>query len=526
MKLKTFRAASMAEALSLVKKDLGRDAVILHTRSLRVGGFLGIGRKAVVEITAADEPVPTARRTRQAVQADATVPGAARGAVASPGTRAPGGGGGAAGFVQDSEGVATRLMTAAPGVAARAYRQNAGEARAGGPGRGEASAAVPVFAPTSPFAKPSVPPSEPSAECEARLMPVRGRRSSEATQATGTKSPFASADGVTSSAIQRELADIKLLVNQVLQGAPAAGAGVLGGQMPEALFDQYMRLLESAVSRDIADAVVGAVRDELTPGELADADIVRTTVLRHLSGLIPVADAAPPAPEQSGPLVIALVGPTGVGKTTTIAKLAAAYKLRHGRSVGLITADTYRIAAVDQLRTYAGIIGIPLKVVLSPAEMSAAVQSLSNHDVVLIDTAGRSQFNTDRIDELGEFLSAAGPDQVHLVLAMTASEQVLLKTAAAFAPARPNRVIFTKLDEAVNFGVVVNVARRLTAKLSFVTTGQEVPDQIEAGHPERLARMVLDNGIVSTHASRKSGERPAIGEAELVGSGRRQGGGQ
>jgi flagellar biosynthesis protein FlhF len=132
---------------------------------------------------------------------------------------------------------------------------------------------------------------------------------------------------------------------------------------------------------------------------------------------------------------------------------------------------------------------------MTPAEMAAAVESLRNHDVILIDTAGRSQFNADRLDELRAFLAAADPTEVHLVLSTTAAEPVLVKTAEAFASLRPSRVILTKLDEAVNFGVILNVARRLRTALSFVTTGQEVPDDIEPGQPDRLARMVLDNAV-------------------------------
>ncbi len=313
------------------------------------------------------------------------------------------------------------------------------------------------------------------------------------------------------SEIQRELADIKLLVNQVLHSGPTTSAGVAAGAMPEALFRHYLRLLESAVSRDIADSIIGAVRDELTPGELTDEDIVRTTVLRHISSLIPSAGTPPLRGGRGGygPHVIALVGPTGVGKTTTVAKLAASYKLRHGKSVALITSDTYRIAAVDQLRTYAGIIGLPLKVVMSPQEMAAAVQSLSQYDVVLIDTAGRSQFNADRLAELREFIEAANPTEVHLVLSSTAGEAVLQKTVANFAPLGPGSVILTKLDEAVNFGVIVNVARQLGAAFSFITTGQEVPDDIEAGQPDRLARMVLDNALVPARAMPPQAYQPA-----------------
>jgi flagellar biosynthesis protein FlhF len=191
------------------------------------------------------------------------------------------------------------------------------------------------------------------------------------------------------------------------------------------------------------------------------------------------------------PLTIALVGPTGVGKTTTIAKLAATYRLKQGRRVGLITCDTYRIAAVDQLRTYAGIINIPLRVAMTPAEMRSACAAMADCDVILIDTAGRAPKDAARLGELRALIGAASPHQTHLVLSSSTAEASLLDAAERFAPLGCDRVILTKLDEAVSFGVVVNVLKRLNTRLSFVTTGQEVPDHIEAVTPDRLARLVM-----------------------------------
>jgi len=125
------------------------------------------------------------------------------------------------------------------------------------------------------------------------------------------------------------------------------------------------------------------------------------------------------------------------------------------------------------------------------------VQSLADAggcDVILIDTAGRSQRDAGRLDELRQFIAAARPHQTHLVLSSTASQAVLIEAAERFAQVKPDRVIFTKLDEAVNFGVILTVARRLALKLSYVTNGQEVPDHIEVGRPDRLARLLLEGG--------------------------------
>jgi len=156
-----------------------------------------------------------------------------------------------------------------------------------------------------------------------------------------------------------------------------------------------------------------------------------------------------------------------------------------------VTCDTYRIAAVDQLRTYAGIIGLPLEVALTPTEMTRAAARLADCDVLLIDTAGRGPNDSARLDDLRQILAAADPHEVHLVLSSTASERVLLREAEAFAEVGADRIVLTKLDEAVSFGVLVNVMQSVGKALSFITTGQEVPDHIEEGRSQRLAELVL-----------------------------------
>ena len=266
--------------------------------------------------------------------------------------------------------------------------------------------------------------------------------------------------------------------------------------MPKVLFDQYLRLIGQELSKDLADRVVRQAQQEVGEAGLDDEAAVRETVLRHLADCVPVAEPAVPRQSPDGrPLTIALVGPTGVGKTTTVAKLAASFKLRLGRRVGLITADTYRIAAVDQLRTYANIVGLPLYVALTPSDVSQAVHALADQDVILIDTAGRGHNDGQRLEELGRIVAAASPHEVHLVLSSTASERVLLQEAQAFGPVGVHKIVLTKLDEAVSFGMLINVIRQVGKQLSFITTGQEVPDHIEVGSRERLAGLVMGEAV-------------------------------
>ncbi|MHC4101762.1 MAG: flagellar biosynthesis protein FlhF [Planctomycetota bacterium] len=328
-------------------------------------------------------------------------------------------------------------------------------------------------------------PTEPSAGRHARRAPAPAHQG-----ATALVVPD-------SGVMQNELSAIKTMVGQVLDRQVHAGSSG-PPEMPQQLFDMYLELIGQDLSEQLADRIVKAVRQELHQEQWDDSQLVREALVRHLSELVPAADATVPqrSPDDR-PLTIALIGPTGVGKTTTLAKLAASFKLRQHRRVGLVTCDTYRIAAVDQLRTYANIIGLPLEIALTPVEMRQAVHALRGCEVVLIDTAGRGPNDRSRLDELRSCLAAVEPHEVHLVLSSTSSQRVLMREAEAFAVLGADRVVLTKLDEAVSFGVLINVMQAVGKKLSFVTTGQEVPDHLEVGRPRRLAELVLGASLHS-----------------------------
>ena len=235
----------------------------------------------------------------------------------------------------------------------------------------------------------------------------------------------------------------------------------------------------------------------MSADQLHNATLVKERLTQRLEQLLPANLNSPVARPASGNgcCSICLIGPTGVGKTTTIAKLAATFKLRQRQKVGLITIDTYRIAAVDQLRTYANIIGVPLKVVLTPAELVAAMKEMSDCDTILIDTAGRSHMDQLKLNELSQFIAIGKPSEVHLVLSSTTTQEAMEAALEKFGALRVDQIIFTKLDEAVSFGVLLNVARTASRALSYMTTGQDVPDNIEVGQPRRLAKLILGDKL-------------------------------
>jgi len=291
--------------------------------------------------------------------------------------------------------------------------------------------------------------------------------------------------------LRNEIASLRTMVESLLQRTSRIGGSRT--ELPEQLAKLYTQLIEQQVADEIAARVVDDVMAELSPGELSNATMVRERLTQKLSALVPAGDKSGVARSTVGGTcrTICLIGPTGVGKTTTIAKLAAAFKLRQKQKVGLITIDTYRIAAVDQLRTYANIIGVPLKVVLTPQELLQAINDMSDCDSVLVDTAGRSPSDSLKLNELTAFVQAVAFSEVHLVLSSTTTQAAMEAALAQFGRVRVDQIIFTKLDEAVSFGVLLNVARKASKALSYITTGQDVPDHVELGQPRRLARLIL-----------------------------------
>lgn len=370
---KTYRAGTLREALAIVRRDLGGDAVILDTREVRRRRLFGLGRRELVEVTAAD--------------------------------RAP---------------VSPPLIDPTAG-----------------PGPGPA----------------------------------------------------------TSEALRSQFGDQLGRLHALVADLSARGRiEHLLPDLPTGLVPTYSQLLEAEVPEALARRLVRGVADRVEPDEAHRPEAIRAALCEAVGDCLAI---APPIGAVAGARrVVALVGPTGVGKTTTVAKLAADFKLTRGLRPGLVTVDTYRIAAVEQLRTYAEIIDLPLAVANTPGEMGRAIEELGDVDLVLIDTAGRSPRDEVKIRELADFLAAARPDEVHLVLSATSGERSLRAAADRFASARADRLILTKLDEADGLGAVLAVLERSHLPVSYITTGQAVPDDIEPAGRARLARLILGDEVV------------------------------
>jgi flagellar biosynthesis protein FlhF len=258
--------------------------------------------------------------------------------------------------------------------------------------------------------------------------------------------------------------------------------------LPKVMQVFYNNLVKNEVDGEIAKKVIENVSAKL--GTNSSVNDTANALSAIIAGILGKPDTIQPG-QPGKPAVIMFVGPTGVGKTTTLAKIAANYLLNQKKSVGLITADTYRIAAFEQLKTYGEILGIPLSVVYSPGEIGDAIRQHSDKDIILIDTAGRSHRSKSQFEELKALVTAANADEVYLVLSATTSVRNCRDILSNYDFLKDYKLIFTKTDEAPLTGIILNV-RYLTGKrLSYITTGQSVPDDIEIANIEKITKNLI-----------------------------------
>lgn len=404
MDIRTFRAATLYEALQRVRSELGPDAAVLQTREVPAGGLLNWLRGAKqIEVTASSEVNVPSRLPKRNV-----APPASATAITPP--------------VSAARNVAQPSPAAWNGALL-------------------------------------------SAQDEPARMPLAP--------------PAATGDDV-----QNKLNNLSMMVNELCRQSRRGQQ-----ELPDTLFRLFTDLIEADLDEDVARELVERIRGEVSGVELADPVLLKARLARSVENEVATLGPLPITPGRRR--LVALVGPTGVGKTTTIAKLAANYRLKQKRNVGLITVDTYRIAAVEQLRTYADIIDLPMQVVSTPKEMREAVRRMASLDLVLLDTAGRSPKDGIRIQELKALLTEAAADEVYLVLTAVAAGRTLQQTAERFAAVGTTGLILTKLDEATGLGNVLPLLRSSRLPLAYVTNGQNVPDDIEVADSGRIARMIL-----------------------------------
>ncbi len=421
MRVKTFEAASMQEALTVIKQEMGEEAFILSTKTKQGRGPLGLGGEAIIEVTAAVD---------DAEQAPLPVSGGTYG------LRPP---------------LAHRPPEMPLSV------------------RTEARPAV---------APPKAPPPPPMdlQPLRRELLEIKGAVEALKDQETRNLT------------ILRELDLMKALLSRIQrQGMPATQI-----QLPPSLLELYGGLVANDVDPMIALRLCEYTQRALTEegdAEIVDPERARLFMRRVIANFIPVAS---PIQIEPGKLrVAALVGPTGVGKTTTIAKLAAYAKLELKQKVALLTLDTFRLGAVDQLQQYAQILQVPMHVALTVEDLRSALRFYQDRTLVLIDTPGHNPKDTEVLDQLRHFLEELPDVETHLVLSATTKPKDLSDIALRFEPLKPSRLIFTKLDETSTYGPILSTLVRVKRPLSYLGTGQEVPQDLELATSRRVADLIL-----------------------------------
>lgn len=259
--------------------------------------------------------------------------------------------------------------------------------------------------------------------------------------------------------------------------------------------DRFLRLLhDTMLENEVDERYAREIIDEIElinkpniPFDYALANIYQKMILKFgkPSGIEPAAN---------GPKLVFFIGPTGVGKTTTIAKIASKFRVDERKKVALLTADTYRIAAAEQLRTYASILEVPFKVIYTVEEIGKALEDFKDYDYIMIDTAGHSHQNSTQKDNMCNIIHSVDgkvEKEVHLVLSATTKQRDLISIADSYKEMADYKLIFTKLDETTTLGNLLNLRLYTGASLSYVTYGQNVPDDIEDFNPQKTVKRLL-----------------------------------
>lgn len=395
MNVKRYIAPNAQEAMIKIKNELGRDAIILHTRKIRQKGLFGFFKKHVVEVVAAvEEEViePAVKVVEKEVIKEPVRP-----------------------IIQEPVQVKEE-----------------------------------VYAPQMPtYEKPK--------------------------QTTGEIEDLKS-----------EIDEIKNLIKNYIGPKENTPSDPVEKSETHSPAKKY--LLDLDIDEDIADKILGIVRRQVNVTDEND-QMVKSTIRQAIKDYLGQPFTIDHHLDQQR--VFLFVGPTGVGKTTTLAKLAAKLSLLDNKKVGLITADTYRIAAVDQLKTYSEILGIPLSVVYEASEISDVMYKYRDKDIVLLDTAGRSHKSDELSRDLQDLMGNLDNPEIFLVLSLTTGYKDIISILEAYSFLDDYKIIFTKLDEASTFGNMLNIKVRSGKTLSYLTTGQSVPDDIETADSEKILNYIV-----------------------------------
>ncbi|MEW6056948.1 MAG: flagellar biosynthesis protein FlhF [Bdellovibrionota bacterium] len=503
MQVKKFEATTIAEALKLVKSELGPEAIILSTKNHRKG--FGLLSKASVEVTAAVTDKALAKKNIT----EKVVPEATKEKI------------GKLSASKQSE-----IYDEFAGHYTRRYRnrmgngpddeQEAGEREAKPASRTQSAYSQSASANSDQRSgRASRPPRYIDIQDDDAQAPApsdtgysrNGRISAKAVHADHESSRIAQSRASAAAhqaapvaqavshgeveALQDDIQKLKLMLEELKSEQIALSDSKITESQPDEMHVEYQNLLRNGIDKRHASALVKQVSFALPRESSKDSSRIVESLAVEMMENLKIDD---PLNFKAGSeqRVFALIGPTGVGKTTTIAKLASQAILQKNLRVGLINVDSYKVAALDQLATYAKILNVPFRQASNSAELDRALAEFKPLDLILIDTSGRSQRDAESLSQMRALLSECAAIRPLLIMSATTRDQELYDIITRFKVFNPTGLIFSKLDESATFGCIYNVAVKTGAPLTYFTVGQRVPEDLEPASRERVADLILD----------------------------------
>ena len=387
MRVKKYTASSMPEAMKLVRGELGSDAVILNSRVIQTGGFMGFFKKNSIEVIAAIDPD----------------------------------------------------MEVSPKPASIEKQ--------------------------SKYPNPS----------------VKGDESIKDTTPSVRMNPPVETPRKADKDLIKEISQLK----ELLKGS-AKSEGVT---LPEPVSRQIQYLRDQEIDQEIIDELAAVLLEKwyLSGAAASDKEITEWIAAAIEQRISPLSFGGVSFTKK----FVNVIGPTGVGKTTTLAKIAAECVLKHQKKVAFITTDTYRIAAIEQLKTYAKILDVPIEVCYNMDDFKTATEKFSDYDLVFIDTAGRNFRNQKYVNDLKNVIDFGKDMETYLVLALTAKQKDMEEIRKQFSLIHIDQFIFTKLDETAIYGSMLNMAIKFSTGIAYLTHGQDVPDDLSEAAPDNIANTIL-----------------------------------
>ncbi|MBS8263478.1 flagellar biosynthesis protein FlhF [Mesobacillus boroniphilus] len=386
MKVKKYTASSMPEAMKLVRGELGSDAVILNSRVVQTGGFMGFFKKNSIEVIAAIDPD-------------------------------------------------TEVSPKPAGIDKN----------------------------------------------DKYIHPAMNGNESKKDSPTVRLKPIVETPRKADSDLLKEISQLK----ELLKGS----AKTEGVSLPEPVSRQIQYLGDQEIDQVIIDELAAVLLEKWYLGGAAasDEEITEWIAAAFEQRLSPLSFGGVTFTKK----FVNVIGPTGVGKTTTLAKVAADCVLKHQKKVAFITTDTYRIAAIEQLKTYAKILDVPIEVCYNMDDFKAATDKFSEYDLVFIDTAGRNFRNQKYVNDLKSVIDFGKDMETYLVLALTSKQKDMEEIRKQFSLIHIDQFIFTKLDETAIYGSMINMAIKFSTGIAYLTNGQDVPDDLIEANPEKIANSIL-----------------------------------